>query len=271
MAAKISIVTPSLNQGRFIEDTLKSVVNQRFDGLQYLVLDGGSQDETLSVLERYDDRIDVLVSEPDRGHAHALQKGFALAEGEILAYLNSDDLYLPGVLDVVWRFFVDNPTIDLIYSDRIFIDSDNRVTGAWYLPPHWNHFMTHWPYIPQETAFWRRSAHDAVGGIETEFFFAFDWEFFIRLMRGGRARKLNRVNAAFRLHPASKSMRLGDSVGRGDVAKVRAKHGIKISAPEWCIGKLVEQYIRRRSSRRFGPERQREYTDGLRALGIETR
>ena len=162
----VSIVTPSLNQGRYIEQTLCSVLQQEGVRLQYIVVDGVSNDQTLEILERYRSRIDVLLIEKDDGQADAIRKGLSLATGTICAYLNSDDYLLPGALSRVATFFSENPGIDAVYSDRIFVDGDDRLLRYWRLPMHSNYVMCRWDFIPQETCFWRRSAMEEAGGID---------------------------------------------------------------------------------------------------------
>src|SRR5262245_14464164 len=111
---KITIVTPSLNQGQFIEETIQSIIGQRYPNMEYFVIDGGSTDDTLSILRKYDDRIDFWVSAADKGQAAAINKGFARASGEILGWLNSDDTYEPGVFAEVARSFQEHPDVDVI-------------------------------------------------------------------------------------------------------------------------------------------------------------
>lgn len=106
---KISIVTPSFNQAEFLEETIQSVLNQRHDDLEYIVVDGGSSDGSLSIIEKYSSSLTSWISEPDSGQVEAVNKGMAIATGDICAYLNSDDLYLPGTLSLIARYFADNP------------------------------------------------------------------------------------------------------------------------------------------------------------------
>ena len=124
---KISIVTPSYNQGKFIERTVRSVLLQRYPDLEYIIMDGGSTDDTVERLQPYQDKFSYFVSERDHGQADAIAKGFARSSGQIMAYLNSDDLLAPDALFFVATFFRDNPNIDWIYSHRCTVDEDDRV------------------------------------------------------------------------------------------------------------------------------------------------
>jgi glycosyltransferase involved in cell wall biosynthesis len=202
---KISIVTPSYQQGRFLEWTMRSVLEQGYPNLEYVVMDGGSKDQTTDILERYQDCLHYCESSPDEGQADAVARGFEHTSGEIMAYLNSDDLLAPGALDFVARYFAEHPEVDAVYSHRVFIDEQNIVTRYWVLPPHHSWMMERWDYIPQETCFWRRRIYDDVGGIDKSFQFALDYDLFVRFMKVGRMERVNRFLGAFREHLSSKT------------------------------------------------------------------
>src|SRR5262245_51622960 len=135
-----SIVTPSYNQGRFLETTIKSVVDQLYPHLQYVVQDGGSSDESTSILAQYQSRLTHWETRADRGQAHAINLGFRHAAGDIMAYLNSDDVLLPGTLHYVADFFAKNPQVDVVYGHRVVIDTNDAEVGRWILPRHDNNF-----------------------------------------------------------------------------------------------------------------------------------
>jgi glycosyltransferase involved in cell wall biosynthesis len=225
---KITVVTPSFNQGVYLERTLQSVLGQDYRDKEYIVIDGASSDGSQSILAQYSSEINALVIEPDSGQAHALQKGFRLATGDVLGFLNSDDLLLPGTLSFVANFFAVHPNVDVIYSNRIFIDNGDTVTKFWILPPHSSYCMSRWDFIPQETCFWRRSLMDRAGSIDPTYQFALDYDLFVRMMRLGQFRRVNTYLAAFRLHATSKSTTLYETIGRREVARVRAEHGIRL-------------------------------------------
>ncbi|MGR9108341.1 MAG: glycosyltransferase family 2 protein [Gammaproteobacteria bacterium] len=231
----ISIVTPSFNQGRFVEATVRSVFEQRYPRLEYLFLDGGSSDDTLDRIGAYRSRFAYFRSAPDGGQSAAIAEGFSRAGGEILAYLNSDDLLLPGTLNFVADYFKRHPEVDLIYSHRCFIDADNRVTGHWILPPHSNYLMRRWDLIPQETCFWRRRLFENHGNIDPSFWFAMDYELFVRYMRTAKFKRVNRFLAAFRVHDQAKTSTHLSSTGAQEVSRVQKQYDIRLIP---LIGKL---------------------------------
>ena len=208
-APAISIVTPSYEQGRYLERTLYSVLNQNYPRLEYVVQDGDSSDETREVLSHFDGSLSHWACEPDDGQADAINRGFAHTSGEIMAYLNSDDLLLPGSLAYVARYFAAHPRVDAVYGHRILIDEHDRQIGVWMLPRHDDRTLTFADYIPQETLFWRRELWERAGGrIDTSFKFAIDWDLLLRFREAGaRMVRLHRFLGAFRVHDEQKTGR----------------------------------------------------------------
>lgn len=243
----ISIVTPSFNQGRFLEWTLRSVLLQDFPKLEYVVMDGGSGDQTREILARYAPRLTHVESAPDFGQADAIVRGFAHTTGEIMAYLNSDDMLAPDALEFVAQFFADHPRVDALYSHRVYVDEDNLVQRYWILPPHSNWLMKRWDYIPQETCFWRRRIYEQAGGIDSSFQLALDYDLFARFMGRGKMARVNRFLGAFRLHPASKTSHLLNDQRHPEVLRVWREHGIR--HPHWIPERILHEWITRSSSR----------------------
>jgi glycosyltransferase involved in cell wall biosynthesis len=222
----ISIVTPSYQHGRFHEWTMRSVLLQKYPRLEYVVMDGGSTDETPQILKRYEGELAHVESAPDRGQADAVARGFTHTSGEIMAYLNSDDVLAPGALEFVGSFFAQHPRVDAIYSHRVFINEQNVADSYWILPRHRDWMMKRWDYIPQETCFWRRRIYDQAGGIDPSFQFALDYDLFVRFMKLGRMERMNRFLGAFRRHAASKTATLTEGQVHPEVARVRKQYGI---------------------------------------------
>ena len=223
---KISIITPSYNQGPFVEWTVRSVFLQRYPNLEYILMDGGSTDETRRVLEPYADRFAHYVSEKDKGQADAIHRGFAKSTGEIMSYLNSDDMLAPGALNYVAQYFADHPDVDAIYSHRCTVDENNKVVWYWVLPRHNNWYMTRWDLIPQETCFWRRSLFERAGNIDPDYRFAMDYDLFVRFMQSGKLVRVNRFLGVFRKHTEAKTSQLLETVGTEEIARVWKKYGL---------------------------------------------
>ncbi|MEM7812699.1 MAG: glycosyltransferase family 2 protein [Planctomycetota bacterium] len=221
----ISLVTPSFNQAEYLAATIESILSQEYPRLEYVVRDGGSTDGTAAVLDRYRDRLDGCYSGPDGGQADAIATGFAETSGEVMGWLNSDDLLTPGALATVGRFFRDHPEVDVVYGCRIMIDAAGREVGRWALPPHDGGALKWLDYVPQETLFWRRSLYDAVGGIDPSKQFALDWDLLLRFLDAGATfRRLPRFQGLFRVHEAQKTSAQGETVGRPEIAALRQQY-----------------------------------------------
>jgi len=225
----ISVVTPSLNQGEYLEQCITSVLEQQDVSVQYIVVDGLSDDQTPRVLDTYRNRIDTLIVEKDSGQADALAKGFALAKAEFVCYLNSDDYLFPGALKRAIDALRSRRDVDLVYSHRTYVDAEDRFLRYWNLPRHCNYIHLRWDFIPQETCVWRRKAMDSVGGIDRTYNFAMDYDLFARMMRAGqRFIRLPLFLAAFREHARSKTTRLMDSLGASEVQRVQKSQNIAV-------------------------------------------
>lgn len=224
-APTISIVTPSYNQGSFIEKTIKSVLYQDYPKLEYVVQDGGSSDGTSEVVQKFQRRLKHFESRKDNGQAHAINLGFVHATGEIMAYLNSDDVLLPNTLFYVANYFATHPDVDVVYGHRLIIDEDDKVVGDWIMPSHDTETLKWADYIPQETMFWRRSIWDKAGGqMDESFQFALDWDLLLRFQEAGaKFERLPRYLSAFRVHHQQKSTAQIADVGEKDSARLRLR------------------------------------------------
>jgi glycosyltransferase involved in cell wall biosynthesis len=238
---KISIVTPSFNQGRYIERTIRSVLLQGYPDLEYIMMDGGSTDNTTEVLRKYQDRFAYSVSAPDKGQADAIARGLERSTGEIMAYLNSDDLLAPGTLHFVDRFFSEHPKVDAIYSHRLAIDEHDRVIWCWILPAHLSYLQRRWDFIPQETCFWRRRLFERAGNIDASYTFAMDFDLFVRYMKIGKFVRVNRFLGAFREHSASKTSTLKETTGRPEFKRLWERNQIKWHALDPVIEPWIEE------------------------------
>jgi glycosyltransferase involved in cell wall biosynthesis len=240
----IAVVTPSFNQGRYIRATIDSVLQQNYPKLAYVVRDGGSSDETIQVLQSYGSKLQWR-SEQDRGQANAINLGFHEAAGEIMGYLNSDDILLPGTLAYVAKAFRQNPTLDLVYGHRIYIDAQGFEIGRCILPPHHEETLKWADFIPQETLFWRRRVWDAIGPMDESFDFALDWDFVLRAQTAGfRFKRLPRFLACFRFHDLQKSNDRMDDVGTDEMRRIRAKY-LKEPPGQYEIRRAIGGYLLR--------------------------
>ena len=240
----ISIVTPSYRQGAYIQRTLESVLSQAYPHLEYYVQDGGSDDETTQVLSSYSDRLTGWTSEKDSGQSQAINLGFARTTGDIMAWLNSDDLLLPGALNCVAQYFAAHPDVDVVYGHRILIDEQDREIGRWILPAHNEKVLSVADFVPQETLFWRRSIWEKAGGkIDESFRFAMDWDLLLRFRSAGaRMVRLPYFLGAFRIHQAQKTSAAIASVGAAEMDRLRERcHGRKLDYRQ--IRKAVVPYI----------------------------
>jgi glycosyltransferase involved in cell wall biosynthesis len=242
----ISIVTPSFNQGHVLEATLQSVLGQGYHALEYVVQDGGSTDASVAILERYSRQLLAWESGPDGGQAPAINRGFRHTSGEIMAYLNSDDILLPGALASVARYFRRHPEVDVVYGHRVLIDDVGAEIGRWVLPPHDDQAITFADFIPQETMFWRRRAWDAVGGgIDESFRFAMDWDLILRFRAAGMTfRRLPRFLGAFRVWQDQKSVSWWLPVGRRETERLTART-LGAAPSRERVRREVARYIRR--------------------------
>jgi len=217
---RISIVTPSLNQGHFIEETIRSVLLQGYPNLEYIVVDGGSTDNSVDIIKKYEPWLTYWVSEPDKGQSHAINKGFKRTSGEIMAWLNSDDIYTPGALhavaDAASRFGGEDGTWNgwligrCLYQNLIENEIKEVLPSK---PPADRVSLLKWR-CPQRSTFWSRSCWERVGGLPENLHFVFDTEFFLRLVFAGHIpHVLKNVLAVGRLHGACKTISQANSWG----------------------------------------------------------
>jgi glycosyltransferase involved in cell wall biosynthesis len=179
----VSVITPSFNQGRFIEQTILSVLNQDYPNIELIVMDGGSSDETVDILKRYNDRI-IWISEKDKGQAHAINKGLNLAKGEILAYLNSDDTYLPGAIGRAVRYFtLEKPDAKFIYGEGYHVTEGGRIIERYPTELFDYQRLAETCYICQPATFWKREVIEKVGLFNERLNYAMDYDYWIRIAK----------------------------------------------------------------------------------------
>ncbi|MDZ7656872.1 MAG: glycosyltransferase family 2 protein [Sulfurimicrobium sp.] len=222
---RVSIITPSFMQARFIGRTIESVLGQSYPNLEYFVQDGGSQDGTVEVLEEYANRLAGWESQSDGGQSQAINLGFAHTTGEIMAWLNSDDMLLPGAIHTIVDYFNRHPEVDVVYGDRLLVDERDMEIGRWIMPGHDSEVLSWADYVPQETLFWRRRIWDRVGGqIDESFKFAMDWDLLVRFRdAGARFAHIPRFLGAFRIHEHQKTSAAINEIGHKEMDRIREK------------------------------------------------
>lgn len=202
---RITIVVPSYNQGRFIEQTIVSILGQNYPNLELIVMDGGSTDETTEVVGRYAHAMAHFISEPDGGQANAINKGFRLATGDILAWLNSDDMYMPLTLARVVAALSDDQNPRLVYGGCLHF-YQGKSTAFASLPPAFDREVLHYSdYIIQPSAFWTRSLWEAVGELNEAYHYVLDWEWFIRATKVCEFTPLPEYLSIYRQHDEHKT------------------------------------------------------------------
>ena len=179
---KISIITPSYNQANFLEETILSVLNQGYENLEYIIIDGGSNDGSVEIIEKYESRLAYWVSEPDNGQTHAINKGFKIATGELVAWMNSDDVFEAGSFHEVAKLSLNYPKTDVFTADKIHINEQGKIIHTQrYGPYHLYTFANDKMAFCNQAAFWRSSVFSKIGYLDENIQFAMDYEFFIRM------------------------------------------------------------------------------------------
>ena len=222
---RVSIITPSYNQGRFLEASIRSVLEQDYPNLEYIIVDGGSKDESVEVINKYQDRLAWWVSEKDKGHADALNKGFSHATGEILAWLNSDDTYFPGAVSAAVAALREHPQVGMVYGDADLIDENGRTIGQFAAKQtDYRHLLRGSVHIPQATTFFRAALWRQVGPLDLSLFFSFDYDLWVRLSKVSELLYVPASWASFRMHDLGKSVKNDDRC-YPDMLKVNQREG----------------------------------------------
>lgn len=203
----VSVVTPSYNQAHFLEETILSVLSQDYANLEYIIVDGGSSDGSFEIIQRYAERLSWWVSEPDQGQTDAINKGFARADGEILAWLNSDDVYLPGAVSDAVAYLQAHPEVGMVYGDANLIAEDGRVLGKFPArQTDYRRLRRGFVHVPQQAAFFRAALWSQVGPLDPTFYFAMDYDLWVRLAKVSKLKYQPKLWANFRLHEDAKSV-----------------------------------------------------------------
>jgi GT2 family glycosyltransferase len=219
----VSIITPSFNQGKYIEETIRSVLEQQYPAIEYIVMDGGSSDQTVDLLKKYDHGITRWVSQPDDGQADAINNGFRMASGEILAWLNADDAYLPGAIQKVVEYFRDHPEVDLVYGRAYNVDHRGNVIEAYGTEPFSAERLRERCFICQPSVFFRSKVFAEIGPLDTSLHLAFDYDYWLRAIRKFRFGYLPEFLSNNRWQMNSKSLSR-PAAARREVLSILKKH-----------------------------------------------
>ena len=254
-APVVSIITPSYNQAGYMEETIQSVLGQTYPNIEYILIDGGSTDNSLDVIKKYAGKLAYWESVKDKGQTDAINKGFARASGEIIAWLNSDDTLEPQAVAEAVAFLTNHPEVGLVYGDANYIDEKGRVIGRFpAAQTDLAKLKRGYVHIPQQASFFRKSLWDQVGPLDDSFFFAMDYDLWTRLAALAELQYLpGCVWANFRLHADAKTIAADDRCWP-EMLRVHYREGGSRFAPivlKYQVRKLAAPIIRWRRKRMF--------------------
>lgn len=244
---KISIVTPSYNQGQYLEQTILSVIGQDYPNLEYIIIDGASSDESVEIIKKYENYLKYWVSEPDNGQSQAINKGFQYASGDILAWLNSDDMYMPGILYSICKGIKPND-LGIYFGECIhFKKNDNSVLswGSSVAESFSSIDLFTNDYIIQSATFWTKKTFVEIGSLDENLNYGFDWEWFLRAKRKNIPfYPLNKICSLYRIHDLHKSSS-GGSKRQEELVKIYSEFNPRMSRLYSLLinEKLFENYF----------------------------
>lgn len=252
---KVSIVTISFNQGQFLEECLRSVLEQDYPNIEYIVIDGGSTDDSKDIIAKFADRLAYWQSQKDGGQTDAINQGFSHASGEILGWLNSDDILLPGAVTKAVRALTANPKVGMVYGDCLLINaSGKRLSRFPAAQTDYRRLRQGYVHIPQQASFWRAQLWQNVAPLDTSFYFAMDYDLWVRLAKLAPLLYLpGEPWAAFRLHGSAKSIAEDDRCWP-EMMRVHRRDGGKVLSVmtfKYWLRKAAAPLITWRRRRRF--------------------
>ncbi len=232
---KISIVTPSYNQAEFLERTILSVLNQNYPNLEYIIIDGGSTDGSVEIIKKYEQYLTCWVSERDNGQADAINIGFERATGEIIAWQNSDDIYLPDAFTQIANVFLKKPEIDLVFGNIYFLDTEDIIIrDLRFVSFAYMSLIYEGTVLANQAAFWRKDLLYQSGLLNTKFKFSIDYDLWIRMGKVARFSFLRRYIGCFRFHKTSKSGTIPET-GCNEHLKILNREGINANSLSYKI------------------------------------
>lgn len=257
---KLSIITPSYNQASFLDQTIRSVLDQNYPALEYIVMDGGSKDGSVDVIRQYEGKLFHWESVQDKGQVDAINKGLRLATGDWVGWQNSDDYYLPGAFHSFANAVRENPDAALIIADIILVDeTGGTIRDLRYVRPTYQSVFAEGMVLANQAAFWRRSLHDKIGFLDQSYTCSFDYDWFLRILLEGKAVHVREHWGCFRYHDAAKTSMLASRFAEENYV-IRGKkepssfsiayHRMRRVALTLGAGDI--RYVARGLTRRFG-------------------
>jgi glycosyltransferase involved in cell wall biosynthesis len=250
----VTIVTPSYNQSAYLEETIQSVLDQKYPSIEYIIMDGYSNDGSQEIIKKYASKIAYWVSEKDRGQTDAINKGFMVAKGQVLAWLNSDDTLLPNAVDEAVSCLLEKPETGMVYGNANYIDEKGKIIGKFpAAQTNLTKLRRGYVHIPQQASFFRKSLWDQVGPLDPDFFFAMDYDLWVRLASISNLQYIPNTWANFRLHAEAKTITADDQCWP-EMLKVHFRNGGSKLAPivfKFYLRKLASPLLRWRRRRLF--------------------
>lgn len=211
---RVSIVTPSYNQAQYLEDTIRSVLEQGYPNLEYIIVDGGSTDGSVDIIRKYEHKLAWWVSEKDEGQGDAIRKGFSHASGEVIAWINSDDYYLPGAVLQAASVLKSHPDVGLVYGDVVSLNGKGQPINVQRLPDYSLQDLMSFHIIGQPSVFMRRAVYEKVGGIDPRFHYLLDHQLWLKMAAEAKIYHLPALWSAARYHADAKNVALAARFGR---------------------------------------------------------
>ena len=249
MQPLVSIVTPSYNQGKFLERTINSVLNQDYPNIEYILIDGQSKDESFEIIQKYACWLAYWQSLPDEGQTDAINQGFDKAKGDIYAWINSDDTYEPGAIRHAVEFLQNNPDVGMVYGNCNFINAEDKIIGQFNTrQTDYKRLKRGFVHIPQQASFWRADLWKKVAPLDKSIYFAMDYDLWLRLAKISKLVYVPEIWANFRLHGDAKTISEDDRCWQ-DMIKIHYRDGGKWWHPlvwKHRARKLAAPYIRKK-------------------------
>ena len=268
----VSIVTPSFNQDRYLEETIQSVLSQDYPQIEYMIVDGGSTDSTVDVIKKYEHELAWWISEKDQGQTDAINKGFARAKGNILAWINSDDTFEPGAVTAAVKYLQDHPEVGMVYGDCNYINESGKLIGRFHsAQTNYRLLRQGYTHIPQQTMFFRAELWKEIGPLDPSFYFAMDYDLWTRIAARAPIKYVSQTWANFRLHTAGKTI-LADDRCWPEMLRIHYRDGgsfFSAIVAKYYLRKLIAPLWNRRRYKMLKKDAKvRSHGDASQRLGI---